>query len=60
MVIGHMVKYILVETRRGKFSSFKAVPVSGKRLKDAQNSDVEIFDSRPEAKERALELKKGR
>jgi len=52
-------KFFLEEKGRGKFKFYKVRTASGKKLRELIDSGVELFDTRKEAFDRAINLKKG-
>jgi hypothetical protein len=54
-----MTKFYLDKKQNGKFYYYKVKPVSGKRLKELENSGTHLFDSYREALNEAVSLRKG-
>lgn len=52
------MKFYLEKRSLGKNYYFIVKSASGKKLRELENSNVELFDTRPEALTHALKLKK--
>jgi len=52
-------KFLLEERGRGKFKFYKVRIASGKKLQELIDKGIELFDSRKEAFDKAINLKKG-
>jgi len=51
--------FYLEKKGHGKFSFYKVRIASGKKLKELMDSGVELFDTRKEAFDKAINLKRG-
>ena len=55
-----MAKYYIEKKGYGKHYYYKVKQASGKKLSELKDSNAKLFDSRQEALDHAMKLKKGR
>jgi len=53
-------KFFLERKAHGKYSFFKVKSASGTKLVELQNNGIELFNTRKEAFDKAIDLKRGK
>lgn len=53
-----MVKYFLEKRGKGNYRFYKIKSASGRKLRELEAQDVELFDTRKEAYDKAIDLKR--